>query len=428
MLKPFIFAASAALVVASPVLAAKGFTIYPPGVDPTSALISEALYTGEFNSGLAQLVPLAAKGDTKAAFGVGTIKLTMAIQGLAQTLYRHGFDLPGAPEAGISAGVQIPQNPSPEPFDYAGVRKMLSDFVAGLDDARASFDVAAKSGDYVIELNPLKILIDANGDGKVEQAESLAGLYAMWTHVSLDEAMRPHPDGASPAFEFIGLDRADAYWLAGYTDVLAAQADFVLAHDFSSFTDAAFHRFFPKAGFPMQDYSRGNGMLIMSPDTDTGIADLVAAVHTIDWPVTDAAKLSGVRDRLKSVLAYSRQNWDAILAETDDNHELLPSPKQTGLVPKSSITDERVAAWRATLDEADKILDGALLIPHWRFKQGFDLKAYFDTAKQTDLVMLLTGLDALPFLKDGPVASATDFRAIQAAFGNYWLGYAFWFN
>jgi len=206
-----------------------------------------------------------------------------------------------------------------------------------------------------------------------------------------------------------------------------AQADYLLAHDFSSFVNATFHRFFPKAGFPMQAYAEG-GRLMFDPDTDTGIADLVAAIHTISWPVTDPARLSGVRDRLKAVLGYSRQDWDAILAETDDNHELLPSPKQTSMVPEATITDERVAAWRATLDEADKILDGTLLVPHWRFKQGFDLKAYFTSAKKTDLVMLLTGADAVPYIKDGPVASTEDFRAIQAAFGNDWLGYAFWFN
>jgi hypothetical protein len=128
------------------------------------------------------------------------------------------------------------------------------------------------------------------------------------------------------------------------------------------------------------------------------------------------------------VLGYSRQDWDAILAETDDNHELLPSPKQTPLAPGASITDEKVAAWRATLDKADAVLDGALLIPHWRFKQGFDLKAYFTTAKTTDLVMMLTGAAAVPFLHDGPVASTEDFRAVQTAFGDDWLGYAFWFN
>jgi hypothetical protein len=42
--------------------------------------------------------------------------------------------------------------------------------------------------------------------------------------------------------------------------------------------------------------------------------------------------------------------------------------------------------------------------------------------------MILTGLGAVPFLKDGPIASAEDFRAIQDAFGSDWLGYAFWFN
>jgi len=244
-------------------------------------------------------------------------------------------------------------------------------------------------------------------------------------HTSIDDVLAP-PNGA-PHLDVIGFDRADAYWLAGYTEVIAAQADFLLAHDFSSFVNATFHRFFPKAGFPMQAYAEG-GRLMFDAETDTGIADLIAAIHTISWPVTDPARLSGVRDRLKAVISYSRQDWDAILAETDDNHELLPSPKQTSIVPEATITDDRVAAWRATLDEADKILDGTLLVPHWRFKQGFDLKAYFSTAKKTDLVMLLTGADAVPYIKDGPIASTEDFRAIQAAFGNDWLGYAFWFN
>ena len=44
------------------------------------------------------------------------------------------------------------------------------------------------------------------------------------------------------------------------------------------------------------------------------------------------------------------------------------------------------------------------ILPHWRFKQGFDLKRYFDTATETDLVMIVTGLGAVPFLAGGPVA------------------------
>jgi len=410
MLKPLVVVA-AVMLAGSPALAG-----------PAGDALKTSLYAGTLGDGLAKLAPMAAGGDTEAAFGVGVLKLSMAIQHFTQTLYRHGFDLPDGRPAGI-VRPSIPQNPNPEPFDYDGVRQMLNALVGALDDARTSFDAASKSGEYVVLINPLDVRIDANGDGKAEAGESLAGLMTMWSNAPTAAETTPP---AVPHQE-IGFDRADAFWFAGYTQVIAAQADFLLAHDFSSFVNATFHRFFPKAGFPMQAYAEG-GQLMFDPATDTGIADLVAAIHTISWPVTDAARLAGIRDRLKAVLAYSRQDWDAILAETDDNHELLPSPRQTSLVPDTAITDEKVVAWRETLDVADKVLDGALLVPHWRFKQGFDLKAYFTTAKRTDLVMLLTGADALPYIKDGPVAVATDFRAVQAAFGNDWLGYAFWFN
>lgn len=406
MLKPWLVAV-AALAVSSPVLAG-----------PAGDTLKTALYAGTLSDGLVKLAPMAASGDTEAAFGVGVLKLATAIEHFTQTLYRHGFDLPDARPAGIS-GPSIPQNPNPESFDYAGVRQMLTSLVGELDDARAAFDAAARSGDYVVPINPVLVRIDANGDGRAEEGESLGGVLRMWATGSGQPQEMPQQE--------IGFDRADAFWLAGYTQVIAAQADFLLAHDFSSFVNATFHRLFPKAGFPMQPYAEG-GQLMFDPATDTGIADLIAAIHTISWPVTDPVRLSGVRDRLKAVLNYSRQDWDAILAETDDNHELLPSPKQTPMLPDASITDERVAAWRATLDKADAVLDGALLVPHWRFKQGFDLKVYFTTAKTTDLVMILTGAGALPYLHDGPVASIEDFRAVQTAFGDDWLGYAFWFN
>jgi hypothetical protein len=417
MIRSFVVAAGAVLLCAAPALAG-----------PAGDTLKDALYSGSLAEGRSKLEPLAAGGDTEAAFGVGMLKLAQAAEHFTQILYRHGFDFPDTSALGGTTPLTVPQNPNPEPFDYNGVRQMLNDLVAGLDDARVSFDAASKSGDYVVELNPLKMRLDANGDGKVDEGESFATLFARWSNVSTQDLLAPPVPGGPPKFEAIGFDRADAYWLAGYTEVLAAQADFLLAHDFSTFVNSTFHRFFSRAGFPMQPYAKGNGTLLLGPDADNGIADAIAAVHTISWPVTDAARLAGVRERLKAVLAYSRQDWDAILAETDDDHELLPSPKQTAMIPGSSVTDEKVAAWRATLDEADKILDGTLLVPHWRFTKGFDLRAYFETAKRTDLVMLLTGFDALPYLKDGPIAVAADFQAIQTAFGSDWLGYAFWFN
>ena len=118
----------------------------------------------------------------------------------------------------------------------------------------------------------------------------------------------------------------------------------------------------------------------------------------------------------------------AILAETDDDHELIPSPTQTSLVPGQPVTQEIVDAWMATLDTLDRILEGKLLVPHWRFSKGFDLKAYFTQARETDLVLLLTGSAALPYLKDGPIADPESFAAGNHVFGDRWPNFALWFN
>ena len=225
----------------------------------------------------------------------------------------------------------------------------------------------------------------------------------------------------------IGFDNADAVWFAGYANVVAAPVDLLLAHDFSEFFDAYLHRIFPLAGLPMQDHSRG-GTLFMDADSDAYFADLIAGIHTADFPVVEPERLAGVLDRLKSITALSRRNWAAILAETDDDRELVPSPSQTSMLPGMSVTQNMVDAWLVTLDTVDQILDGKVLVPHWRFKQGFDLNAYFNTATETDLVLLISGSGALPYLKAGPIADAQSFAEANEAFGADWLNYAFWFN
>jgi hypothetical protein len=416
MLKHLIAAGTVAML-AGPALGGQAGTI-----------TTNALYSGALADGLAELEPLAAADDHEAWFGIGAIRLTQAVEKLTQALYRHGFAVEAGTEAfGMGVILPVPQNPDPEPLDYEGVRGILSDLVAGLDAARPAFDTAAQAGDYVIAINPLKIRIDANGDGQVEDTESLAGLFSAWNGMTVDQLLAPPEPGGPPKFDHFGFDRADGYWFAGYTQVLAAQADFLLAHDFEEFTNSLFHRLFPRAGFPLQD-AVADSVMFLDPQADTAIADFIAAIHTLDWSVMDAAQLEGVRTRLVSVLAYSRKNWTAILEETDDDHELLPSPGQTAIIPGTSVDDAKVAAWLVTLDKASDVLDGRLLLPHWRFDRGFDLGAYFETATETDLVMILTGLGAVPFLADGPIVSQEDFRAIEEAFGSDWLGYAFWFN
>lgn len=422
----------------------------PASAGPAADLLRDGLYSGSLDAAGGALKPLADAGDQEARFSLGLVTFVSALETVSQAFYRHGATAPdGGPMAAGILGAPVPMppvpaNPNPTPIDYAKFRAELEAFVARLDDAADVLQEAGESGDYVVPVEVLKIRIDVNGDGIAEEHESIgtviAGVLGVGPAELTGTAPVQPPSGnrtqsgafhTPPAAEVsdseIGFDRADAIWLAGYSNVIAAQADFLLAHDFSDLFNATFHRVFPLAGLPMQEFSRG-GSLALDPETDSAIADAIALIHTLNWPVIDRERMLRVLERGKTVTALSRKNWDAILAETDDNRELLPNPNQTPFALDGKITDEMVAAWRSTLDTLDQILDGKLLIPHWRFKQGVDLKAYFETAERTDFVMLLTGYGALPFLRDGPIADANSFADANRVFGDNLLGFAVWFN
>jgi hypothetical protein len=396
---------------------------------PAGDQLPDLLYAGTASENRALYDEQCAQMHMDACFGLGVIDLIGAVEGLSQGFYRHGAAMPSAPAAallfGMDGGMESsPANPAPDPLSYEQLRAILETFVTTLDTAHANFETAAIGGDFVVEIDVLRVRLDLDGDGEAAEGETLGSLLAANAAIPQGKTK----GGKTAAVDgTIGFDPADAYWFAGYTQVAATPIDLLLAHDFSELLGAIGHRLFPEADLPMQDYSRG-GTLMMDPDTDTFIADIVAGIHTSDFPIVDTDRFKGVLARMQKVTALSRLSWESILAETDDNRELVPSPAQTSLVPDREVTDEVVAAWMDTLDTVDQILAGDLLIPHWRFRQGFNLKLFFDTATETDLVMLLTGHAALPFLGDGPVADADSFSAGNRVFGDSWPDFIAWFN
>jgi hypothetical protein len=377
---------------------------------------------------------------TDACFALGLLDLVTAYEQLAQAMYRHGATSPNSPVMGMLFGMGLdmpttPANADPEPLSYEGLVDILDAFSTTLDLAAGHFQMAEVGADFVIPIDPLQVRIDLDGNGTAEASETLGSLMgAVGNLADVPAPDAPPPGGkiktkdSAPAPDTtIGFDNADAIWFAGYSTAVSAPIELLLAHDFSEFFHAYLHRVFPAAGLPMQDHSQG-GTLFMDADSDAFIADIIAALHTADFPVTDAARLAMVHERLRSITALSRKNWDLVLAEIDDDRELVPSPRQTSMVPDMAVTEETVAAWKATLDQLDLILAGELLLPHWRFRQGFDLKAYFETATETDLVMLIAGQGALPFLKAGPIADAESFAEANRVFGDDWPIFALWFN
>ncbi|QQR40192.1 hypothetical protein [Devosia rhizoryzae] len=397
------------------------------------------LYAGTLSEMGEQIAPACDAGDAEACFAFGLSDLITGYEQTAQMLYRHGAVAPNAPALSLFLGTGLDTPPATinadaRPLDYDGLVQILDDFVVTLGQARAHFEAAGNGDAFVMPIDPLRVRIDLDGNGAAEPGETLA--VVLQAAGELTEF--PSPDEPPPGHKTktkskgapdatIGFDNADAIWFAGYSTLVSTPVDFLLAHDFSQFFDAFLHRVFPHAGLPMGGHLPG-GMMVMDPESDAFFADVIAAIHAADFPVTDAARLANVRTRLLEITALSRRNWELILAETDDDRELVPSPTQTSLVPDRQVTQDVVDAWLATLDTVDLVLEGELLLPHWRFAQGFDLKRYFETATETDAVMLFTGLGALPFLGDGPIAGADDFAEANRVFGEDWPFFALWFN
>lgn len=383
------------------------------------------LYAGTPSAGVAALKArvVADPLDGEAVLGLGMAQFTGAVEHLAQGLYRYGLRPPQTVSVPILR-FPVPPNPAPETLTYEGFRALIQAFANELAVAENTLSgVGERDVRLVVDL--ARVRLDIKASGAPSQEETLAFLIARLNG----------PRVASKPFEtlIVNFDAGDAAWLRGYCHALLAFDEFLLAHDFHSTFDAAFHLFFPRTAFawreelgrdaPSENVAAG----LLGQDASR-FADIVAFIHTINWPASEPARMAAARAHLKSVIAASRLSWKLILAETDDDREWLPNPRQKNSAHGWSISQPQLDAWFATLDESEAVLDGRRLVPHWRFAKGIDLKDFFEKPRSFDLVLLMTGAGALPFLRAGELTTSQRWREITSAFGDSFLGYAFWIN
>jgi len=367
---------------------------------------------------------LARESDPLAAYGAGAGYFFQAIEGLAQSLYLHGFESPRSFALPLLR-LPIPENPSPEPLTYKGMRKIFADFHDQLALASDRLALVPRDADIGVEADLAKVGIDLNRDGTIAREESLAGIMA-----SINSMGAPPPDASFEGLVF-RFDRADGYWLDGYSHFLMAQANFWLAHDFSQAFDQSFHVLFPRAGLPMQNdlvpLGDGQGSIFAS---EWRIADLVSFIHLINWPVVEPERRKQARLDLLEMIALSRQNWMSIRAETDNDREWLPGPQQPGrhALTGLEVTENEVSAWHDALKMAEDLLEGRKLLPHFRFvDRGVDMKKFFEEPMTFDLVLSITGPAVVPYLRQGPMLTSDEFWAMTGRFESFW-SFAVWFN
>ncbi len=366
----------------------------------------------------------ASPGDAQAQFALGAAQFLGAVEGLGQALYDYGLtakapnDL-GIPEITDLPFLRLPVGVNPDlkkRFTALAFRQILADFDDQLLEAEATLSLVPK-GPVSLPLTVQGIAFDYNRDGKVGHNETLPSL--VWaisgTILRTD-------------FPTVGFDESDVTWLRGYAHLLAGITDILLAHDWTETVNLTFHEAFPKAGLPSAALQEARSQ---TPYGEYGgIADMVAFVHLFRWPVQEPDRLLSARANFLSMIALSRESWVSIRAETDNAGEWVPGPHQTGPFPNLRVNEDTVAGWMYFLDQAEGVLEGRLLLAHWRFAptQGLNLRRMFEEPRTLDPVLILTGPGAIPYIETGPLAAGSTMGTGIDLLGGGMLAYFLWFN
>jgi len=390
----------------------------PAAADEAANRIAvDHLYAGTLAAGDAELAAILAadpKNDD-ARIGLGTIRFVRSIEKLSQGLYRYGLKTPRSFLLPILR-LPVPENPNPDSLTFDDFQALVANFSKDL--ALAEETLVGVGPDVKLRLDLRKLHYDINGDGKILEDESFVAVVQQVTGM---------PGDAMPAELTFAFDQGDALWLRGYTHVLMGFSDFITAHDWHESFESTFFHFFPKMESPF-------AAALAPPDDNNPmfaegapIADFISFFH-IRWPVSDPELMKGVRGHIKSMIALSGESWDSIEAETDDDLEWLPNAHQKSPFESIQVSAEQIAAWRGVMDQAELVIDGKKLVPHWRFSKGFNLARVFDEPQAFDTVLWITGPAALPYLEDGPISSSDDWNTMVDAFGGRFGIFAVWFN
>lgn len=372
-------------------------------------LAEKYLHAGRLVKGQQELerALAASPQDDQLRFGLGVVQFVRGVERLAQSF--HDYGLKSEHQSAPFLRLPVPQNPEPAVIRYEVFRRILDDFRRDLMDAEKV--LANITDDRVaLPLHLADIHLDLDGDGKATDRfmDVLAKIMRGQRFEFLEE---------NPAF-LVRFDRGDVAWLRAYCHLLSGMLDFYLAfdtqEDFGLWGDTAFAK--PKAAFKGSEFERLQ---------KSGEAHRVLRI-------IEPARLSRSRGHLIKVAQLNRETWRFIRAETDNDHEWLPHPRQQSVF-KMAVREEMIDAWLAAVGELEGMLEGKKLMFNLggpNQDRGINVKRLLeDPPTELDWEKVWREGPTEKYLEKGEFINiGTLFRVLSVFNDPMAVGYAAWFN
>jgi hypothetical protein len=377
--------------------------------------------------------------DDQARFGLGIVQFLQTFEHLGGSLYKYGLRTEkGFLRPPAEVREFFPQNPKPQKLTYTILRQMLQTMTEDLVRAETTLK-EIKDPNVKLPLHVGLIKIDPFGLGKPINAAFLL------------RRMEGFSEEARKKAEtlVIGFDRGDVSWLRGYCHFLAGWVELLLAVNGHEPFECGAHLFFQDVETPytflVQDRKDfpdqlAGAFVQGTPGEERDYMALMSdaisfLLHMNRMPMQVPERTKAALGHFEAGVAQAKEMWQFILAETDDDNEWIPNPKQTGVM-NVKVTQQMVDVWLECLDEIDQLLKGKKLIPFWRGKQGergVNLRRLFTEPRTFDAVEWVQGTAATPYLEKGTFTRLSDpdvATKFSEVFGGPFgiLGFGFWFN
>lgn len=297
----------------------------------------------------------------------------------------------------------IPENPNARPFRPEDLTALIAGIGSNMDAARGTLDRLGGQ-DFGLEIALSDLWFDINRNGIREDGEEVARVAGLTIAGAARGFLSPPPD---PVIRF---DAADAAWLHAYTHFLSAVVNVAQAYDPAPMVGRVQASASTLKDL-MGDTPPPNALdMMFGRQVDRAAIILMALAQDPDPALTRAA-----HGHLLAMIAHNRRFWTLIGAETDDDREWVPNDSQ-GSALGIRMPPGTGTRWQAVLADAEALLEGRVLMPHWRMgaEAGIDLKMMFENPPRWDIVAMVQGEGLLPYARKGPRVTAASWQDFEA--------------
>ncbi len=283
----------------------------------------------------------------------------------------------------------IPENPNARPFAPADFTALLTGLDADMEAARSALTQLADRP-FALEIRLADLWFDINTNGKRDDGENLGAV----TGLTLGGGRMVSVDVQDPVITF---DTADGAWLQAYTHFLSGFVSTAQAYD----PEPAIQRVMDSSAAIYAlwgDTPPPNALDMMFGRQVDRIAMVLFALSK----TPDKALAADAYGHFLAMIQENRRFWSLVELEEDNQNEWVPNDRQVsglGII----MPPETGKRWQAVLADAEALLQGEVLIPHWRFgaEAGINLKKAFENPPAIDLVTWIQGEGLLPYAEKG---------------------------